>query len=78
MLFAPQNFAQALFSISLGAAVIFNRNEKQRLCQLLVGKYGALWETCKWRKYLGNIEVCEVTNDHNSNHFNVLPYIPVF
>ena len=36
-LFAPQNFAQALFSISLGTAVIPRRNEmkkkKKRLCK---------------------------------------------
>ena len=37
-LFAPQNFAQALFSISLGKAVIPRRNEKQRLCKILGGK----------------------------------------
>ena len=48
-LFAAQNFAKALFSISLGTAVIPSRNEKQRLCKILGGKRGVLWETCKWR-----------------------------
>ena len=33
-LFAPQNFAKALFSISLGTAVLPRRNEKQRLCKI--------------------------------------------
>ena len=33
-LFVSQNFAQVLFSISLGTAVIPKRNEKQRLCKL--------------------------------------------
>ena len=33
-LFAPQNFAEALFSISLGTAVVPRRNEKQRLCKI--------------------------------------------
>ena len=33
-LFAPQNFAQALFSISLGTAVTRKRNKKQRLCKI--------------------------------------------
>ena len=40
-LFAPQNFAQALFSISLGTAVIPRGNEmkkKKRLCKILGGK----------------------------------------
>ena len=36
-LFAPQNFAEALFSISLGMAAILRRNEKQRLI------YTTLW-----------------------------------
>ena len=31
----PQNFAEALFSISLGTAVIPRRNEKQRLWKIL-------------------------------------------
>ena len=30
--------AYALFSISLGTALIPKRNEKQRLCKILVGK----------------------------------------
>ena len=33
-LFVSQNFAQVLFSISIGTAVIPKRNEKQRLCKL--------------------------------------------
>ena len=33
-LFAPQNFAQALFSISIGTAVIPRRNGKQRLLKI--------------------------------------------
>ena len=39
-LFVPQNFAQALFSISLGTAVIPRGNEmkKKRLCKILGGK----------------------------------------
>ena len=32
-LFAPQNFAEALFSIFLGTAVIPTSKEKQRLCK---------------------------------------------
>ena len=43
-LFAAQNFAEALFSISLGTAVIPTRNEKHRLSKILVGKQGVLWE----------------------------------
>ena len=39
ILFAPQNFAQALFSISLGTAVIPRRNEKK--C------YAKFWEANK-------------------------------
>ena len=34
-LICPPKFAQALFSISLGMAVISRRNEKQRLCRIL-------------------------------------------
>ena len=45
-LFAAQNFAKALFSISLGTAVTPRRNEKQRLCKILGGKRGVLWEMC--------------------------------
>ena len=30
-------------------AVRPRRNEKQRLCKILGGKEGALWEMCKWR-----------------------------
>ena len=37
-LFAPPNFAKALFSISLGTAVIPGRNEQQRLCKILGGQ----------------------------------------
>ena len=33
-LFAPQNFAQALFSISFGTTVIPRRNGKQRLFKI--------------------------------------------
>jgi len=33
-LFAPQNFALALFSVSLGTAVIPRRNGKQSLCKI--------------------------------------------
>ena len=47
--FRPQNFAQALFSISLRMDVIPRRNEKQRLCKILGGKLGALWQMWKWR-----------------------------
>ena len=36
-------------SISLGTTAIPWRNEKQRLCKILGGKHGALWEMCKWR-----------------------------
>ena len=32
-----KNFAQALFSISLGTAVIHRRNKKQRLCNFFFG-----------------------------------------
>jgi len=53
-LFAPQNFAQALPFISLGRTVIPRRNNKERLCKVLVGKQGVLWEMYKWR----NIELC--------------------
>ena len=45
-LFAPQNFAQAFFSISLGTAVIPRRNEKQRLSKISVDKQGVFWEMC--------------------------------
>ena len=37
-LICPQNFASALFSVSLGTAVIPRRNEKQRLCKIFGGK----------------------------------------
>ena len=37
-LICPQNFAKALFSISLGTVVIPRRNEKQTLCKILGGK----------------------------------------
>ena len=40
-LFVSQNFAQVLFSISLGTAVIPKRNEKQRLCKLFFFFEGA-------------------------------------
>ena len=39
-LFAPQNFAQALFSISIGTAVIPRRNGKQMLFKNLGGGGG--------------------------------------
>ena len=39
-LFAAQNFAKALFSISLGTAVTPRRNEKQRLCIFFGGGGG--------------------------------------
>ena len=38
ILFAPQTFAEFLFSISLGTAVIPGRNEKQRLCKIWGGQ----------------------------------------
>ena len=46
--FAPRNFALALFSISLGKAVIPKRNEKQRLCKICGGR-GEGQIRCKWR-----------------------------
>jgi len=48
-LFAPQNFAWALSSVSLGTTVISRRNGKQRLCRILDGKQGALWGMWQWR-----------------------------
>ena len=48
-LVCPQNFAyKALFSISLGTAVIPRRNEKQRLCKIWGGQI---------RCIMGNVEV---------------------
>ena len=52
---APQNFAYALFSISLGTAVIPRRNENQRLRNFFWGggggggKQGVLWDMSKWQ-----------------------------
>ena len=46
--FFPRNFIEALFSISLGRAVIPRRNEKQRLCKIWGSKQGVLCEMCKW------------------------------
>ena len=48
-LICPQNFAKALFSISLRTAVVPMGNEKQRLCKILWGKQGSLWKMWKWR-----------------------------
>ena len=42
-LFAPQNFAQALFSISLGIAVIPRRNEMKKKKK----GYAKVWEANK-------------------------------
>ena len=44
----PKFCVEALFSISLGTAVMPRRNEKQRLWTILEDKKGALWEMCKW------------------------------
>ena len=48
-LFAPQNFAQVLFSVPFEMAVIPRRNGKQRLYKIFGVKQGVLWEMCKWR-----------------------------
>ena len=42
-LFASQNFALALFSISLRTAVIPRRSEKQSFCKILGGRGGGGW-----------------------------------
>ena len=44
----PKFCVEALFSVSLGTAVIPRINEKQRLWKILEGRKGALWEMYKW------------------------------
>ena len=52
-LFAPQNFAQALFSISIGTAVIPRRNGKQRLFKI----WGAGGGGEQIRYFMGDVQV---------------------
>ena len=60
-----KNFAKALFSISLGTAVIPRRTEKQRLCKIRGQK----------RCIMGNVEMCgvyKILNAHLRNFFVVV------
>ena len=51
-LFAQQNFAQALFSISLGIAVIPRRNEMKKKKKKVIQKFGR-----QIRCFMGDVQV---------------------